>query len=114
MGGFFTISYDTSYAFQDLKDDKRFGIKSFAIILEEKPEKKILFISLLSYLFFTFSILQINHINFFLGTTLSLPILICIILQNYLFCKKKYKLVFDFSAFTGLVISLVLLITNYL
>ena len=53
-GFFFTVTYDTIYAFQDLKDDKKIGIKSLAIILEKKPKKNIFFLSLLSYFFFYF------------------------------------------------------------
>ena len=51
LGGFFTIAYDTIYAFQDLKDDKKNGIKSLAILLEKKPKRNIFLISLLSYFF---------------------------------------------------------------
>ena len=115
LGGFFfTIAYDTAYAFQDLKDDKKFGIKSFAIVLEKKPQMNIFFISLLSYFFFTLSLLNIEKLDITQGLLLSLPILTCFILQFYLFYKKLYKLVFDSSALTSLVISFVFLVINYL
>ncbi|MBD22185.1 MAG: 4-hydroxybenzoate octaprenyltransferase [Alphaproteobacteria bacterium] len=113
-GIFFTVAYDTIYAIQDLKDDKKFGIKSLAIFLEKKPKQNIFYISLLSYIFLTLSIMQIDKLSLNLSLFLSLPILICFILQFYLFHKKLYKIVFDSSALTGLIISLVFLITNYL
>ena len=60
LGGFFfTIAYDTIYAFQDLKDDKKFGIKSLAIILEKKP-KKIFFFNIIIKLFFFYFIYNAN------------------------------------------------------
>ncbi len=40
--GFWTIGYDTIYAFMDLKDDKIVGIKSTAIFFEYKPFKLII------------------------------------------------------------------------
>ena len=115
LGGFFfTISYDTIYAFQDIKDDKKFGIKSFAIILENNSNKNIVSILFLSYFFFTLSLTQNENLNLYLSLMLSLPILICFIIQFFLFKKKLYKIVFDSSALTGLIISFVFLTTNYL
>ncbi len=40
--GFWTIAYDTIYAFGDIKDDKKIGIKSTAIFFENKPYKLII------------------------------------------------------------------------
>ena len=48
-GIFFTICYDTIYAFQDIKDDKKAGVKSLAIFLENKPNLIIFMIYLLSF-----------------------------------------------------------------
>ena len=108
LGGFFfTIAYDTAYAFQDLKDDKKFGIKSFAIVLEKKTSNEYFFyIFIKLYFFFTLSLLNKEKLDITQGLVLSLPILTCFILQFYLFHKKLYKLVFDSSALTSLVISL--------
>ena len=74
----------------------------------------IFFISLLSYIFFTLSLLNKEKLDITQGLVLSLPILTCFILQFYLFHKKLYKLVFDSSALTSLVISFVFLVINYL
>lgn len=40
--GFWTIAYDTIYAFLDINDDKRIGIKSTAILLEYTHYKAII------------------------------------------------------------------------
>ncbi|GAB4164564.1 MAG: 4-hydroxybenzoate octaprenyltransferase [Rickettsiaceae bacterium] len=40
--GFWIVAYDTIYAFMDIKDDKKVGIKSTAIFFEHKPYKLIL------------------------------------------------------------------------
>ena len=115
LGGvFFTISYDTTYAFQDLKDDKKFGIKSFAIILEKKSKRNIFLLLLLSYFFFTLSLTNIEGVGFSSNLLLSLPILVCYVMQFILFIKKRYKLFFDSSALTGFTILFVFLTANYL
>ena len=92
VGVFFTISYDTTYAFQDLKDDKKFGIRSFAIILEKKSKRNIFLLLLLSYFFFTLSLTNIEGVGFSSNLLLSLPILVCYVMQFILFIKKCYKL----------------------
>ena len=48
---FWTIAYDTIYAFQDLVDDKRAGVKSLAIYLEKKPKFIIFLIFCISFIF---------------------------------------------------------------
>ncbi len=40
--GFWTVSYDTIYAFMDIKDDKKIGIKSTAIFFEYMNYKAII------------------------------------------------------------------------
>ena len=115
LGGFFfTVAYDTVYAFQDLEDDKSYGIKSFAIVLEKKPNINIFLISFLSYLFFTLSLLKNEKLDIAQSIVFSLPILMCLVLQFYFFYRKLYKLVFDSSTLTGLVISLIFFVINYL
>ena len=52
---FWTLGYDTIYAYQDLKDDKKIGVKSLAIYLEENIKFWIalfyfIFIGIFSYL----------------------------------------------------------------
>ena len=60
---FWTLGYDTIYAYQDINDDKKVGVKSLAIYLE----KNIKFWVILFYLIFVsfFSFLAIlSNINF--------------------------------------------------
>ncbi len=40
--GFWTMAYDTIYAFMDIKDDKKIGIKSTAIFFEHMQYKQII------------------------------------------------------------------------
>lgn len=42
-----TVIYDTIYAFQDIDDDLRFGVKSTAIKFQKNPKKILGFLSLL-------------------------------------------------------------------
>jgi 4-hydroxybenzoate polyprenyltransferase len=47
--GFWTVAYDTIYAFMDIKDDKKTGIKSTAIFFEHKRYKLILLALYISF-----------------------------------------------------------------
>lgn len=54
---FWTVAYDTIYAFADLQDDKKIGVKSLAVKLENKPYRVfilscyMIFLSLISYVY---------------------------------------------------------------
>ncbi|KNH03772.1 prenyltransferase [Perkinsela sp. CCAP 1560/4] len=48
-----TILYDTVYAFQDIRDDRRIGVKSFAVHLDGKKNWLVRFIWLTKLLFIT-------------------------------------------------------------
>ena len=116
LGGvFLTIAYDTIYAFQDINDDKKIGIKSLAIVLEKNSKKYIFLIFFLSYLFFALSLLHLKHISFVVSLILSIPILISLLFQYQLFVSKKsYKFAFDSNIYTGGVIAGIFLLSNYL
>jgi len=116
LGGvFLTVAYDTIYAFQDIKEDKKIGIKSFAIVLEKKSKKYIFLIFFLSYLFFTLSLLYLNHLSVFVSLILSIPILISLLFQYRLFIyEKSYKFAFDTNIYTGGLIAGILFLSNYL
>ncbi len=47
---FWTIGYDTIYGFMDIKDDKKIGVKSLAILLERKNYKLWLYCFYLSFI----------------------------------------------------------------
>ncbi|MAZ46832.1 MAG: 4-hydroxybenzoate octaprenyltransferase [Rickettsiales bacterium] len=114
-GIFLTIAYDTIYAFQDLSDDKLAGVKSLAIYLEKKPRVIIFLIFCISFIFLNLSILEKKQLSFFETIILTLAVLICYLIQ-YLNFKKKmsYKSIFDFSAYVGALITVVIFLQNYL
>ncbi len=113
-GIFFTICYDTIYAFQDIEDDKKAGIKSLAIFLENKPNFIILMIYLLSFFFFVLSIIYLNQ-RFWNSLFTSATILLCYSFQYLAFIKKKsLKSIFDSSNLVGAIISVILYLQNYL
>ena len=113
-GIFFTICYDTIYAFQDIKDDKKAGVKSLAIFLENKPNLIIFMIYLLSFFFFVLYIIYLNQ-RFWNSLLISTTILICYSLQYLAFIKKKsLKTIFDSSNLVGAIISTILYLQNYL
>ncbi len=62
-GTFLTIGYDTIYAFQDIEDDIKIGVKSFAIKVKSNPRLNIFFIYLISFLFFSIAFLINNPSN---------------------------------------------------
>tara|TARA_B100000579_G_scaffold339467_1_gene290866 strand:+ start:542 stop:1411 length:870 start_codon:yes stop_codon:yes gene_type:complete len=116
LGGvFYTVGYDTIYGFQDMKDDKKIGVKSLSIKIENKSDQII-------PLIFSLSLICIS-IAFFLnenGNVISKLISIFFIilffsLQVYAFKKRvPYKKIFDSSVFTGSILSLLIFTQNYL
>ncbi len=76
LGGvFLTVGYDTIYAFQDLDDDRKIGVKSLAIKVSQKPKLFLSLIYSLSYILFLISFIFINA-DFFLNFILSIPIMV--------------------------------------
>ncbi len=47
---FWTVAYDTVYAYQDYKDDKRIGVKSTAILMGDEPKVYLFILYLLMML----------------------------------------------------------------
>jgi 4-hydroxybenzoate polyprenyltransferase len=60
--GFWTVAYDTIYAFMDIKDDKKVGIKSTALFFEHMNYKAIIF-TLYSAFIMLFMYATWNQIN---------------------------------------------------
>jgi len=48
--GFWTLGYDTIYAFMDIVDDKKIGVKSTAIFFEKKPYKLFIALSYIAFI----------------------------------------------------------------
>ena len=115
FGGFFlTIGYDTIYGFQDIRDDKRIGVKSLSLKQEKKPKYFVFLIYLVSQIFFTIAFL-IKSSNLFASLLLSLILFFCISWQYYAFTQKiPLKKIFDFNAYQGGIIFLIIFSLNYL
>ena len=78
---FWTIGYDTIYAFSDIIDDKKIGIKSMAIFLENKNPK--LWLSIFYYIFILCMILAT-----FFAKKLNLVMIICYGISSGLLYKQ--------------------------
>ena len=89
---FWTIGYDIIYAFTDIVDDKKIGIKSMAIFLQDKNPK----FWLLG--FYTIFILCMIVATFY-ARKLDFTIIICYIIAYVLLCiqVKKVKILGDIS-----------------
>ena len=72
--GFWTVGYDTIYAFMDIKDDKKVGIKSTAIFVENMNYKAIILALYLAFIFL-FAFATWNTMNLFLSMAIILSIL---------------------------------------
>ena len=59
-GIFWTLSYDTIYAFQDITDDSKVGIKSTALYLKGKEKQSIAVFSCLSFAIYFYALVNIG------------------------------------------------------
>jgi len=113
-GVFLTTAYDTIYGFQDIKDDKKLGLKSLALLLEKKPSYYILLIYLLSFLFFLIFFV-ISYSNIFVSLICSIIVLTSFLLQYYAFIKGFSLIkIFKSNTILGGLISLLIVLQNYL
>lgn len=78
---FWTIAFDSIYAFMDFKDDKKIGVKSTAILLEKRPYKTIL--SALYSVFFALFLIAFDDISGYYLCTAVLVCYICSLLAVY-------------------------------
>ena len=87
----------------------------WGIYLEKKPGIIIFFIFCISFIFLNLSILEKKQSNFFETITLTLTVFFCYIIQYLNFKNKKsYKSIFDFSAYVGAIITIVIFLQNHL
>ncbi len=111
---FWTLGYDTIYGYQDIKDDKRIGVKSLAIYLE----KNIKYYSSSFFTFFLIFLFYIgikNNLNIIFFTII---ILFTLIIISKIFKEKKLKKencykIFQVNSWYGFFITLGLLF-NYI
>lgn len=74
---FWTIGYDTIYAFMDIKDDKAIGIKSTAVFFEKRSYRLwiMLFYAMFIILFININLINEYYISFFGGVLALFPLL---------------------------------------
>jgi len=111
---FWTLGYDTIYAYQDKEDDKKIGVKSLAIYLEQNIK---LWITLF-YLCFVgiFSFLAIlNNINFifFLILVLFALKILCEFFKIQKLKSKNFMKIFQMNSWYGFFITIGLFL-NYI
>ncbi len=112
-GVFLTIAYDTIYGFQDLIDDKKLGLKSLAILLEKKKNVILYFLMISFILFLTFFFN--NFSNKIASLVCGLVIFVIFNHQFNDFIKKKSLIkIFKTNVFYGGLISILIVIQNYL
>lgn len=109
--GFWTVGYDTIYAFMDIKDDKKVGIKSTAIFFENMNYKAIILILYLTFIFL-FAFATWNMMNLFLSTAIILSILGAIWIVYTLDIEQKSNCLTCFKAnnYIGFILFLGLLL----
>jgi 4-hydroxybenzoate polyprenyltransferase len=109
--GFWTLAYDTLYAFADIDDDKKIGIKSTAIFFEDKNISLV--IGIFYMLFFTFF-----GMGFWgsLGFTGGLGLAAAIVLARWIMRdvpleeKAGYLYKFKLNAYIGFILSFSILL----
>ena len=111
-GVLFTIGYDTIYGMQDIKDDKKIGVKSLSILVEKNRVFFIGIIYFLSFICFSISFFYQN-ISFFFSLSSSIILFVLFFFQLYLLMEKKFKKIFDQNIFVGGVIFLIILFQNF-
>lgn len=106
-----TLVYDTVYAYQDIEDDMKIGVKSSAISFGQNPQKILYFLSILQILFLVFVGLtaQLKMTYYFL-IYIALFYLLCLIktcdFKDPGDCLFKFKS----HSFAGLVILMAFLL----
>lgn len=91
-----TIGYDTIYGFMDYVDDKKIGIKSLSLLLEQRNYRFYFLISYLSFigLFSLANILINHHINYLLvafATILLFWQILTLKIDNPQNCLTRFK-----------------------
>jgi len=111
---FWTLGYDTIYAYQDIDDDKKIGVKSLAIYLEKNIKFWITLFYLIFIGFFSFLAIlnSINLIFFIIITLFALKILFEIFKIKELQSKNCLK-IFQMNSWYGFFITIGLF-SNYI
>ena len=112
-GVFLTTAYDTVYGFQDIKEDKKIGIKSLAIFFEKK-RKSLRLIYVLSSIFFSIFFF-VTYANTFLSVLSSL-IVFSLLIKQFLNFENGIEIskIFRSNVKTGGIIAFLITMHNYL
>ena len=91
-----TIIYDTIYAYQDIEDDIKIGVKSTAIRFGKKPQKTLVTLSIIMLISLLYlGIRNDFYIGYFIFTLLTIAFLIEKIIhldfKNHEKCLKAFK-----------------------
>lgn len=109
--GFWTFGYDTIYAFMDIKDDKKIGIKSSAIFLEHRYYK---FWIAVAYICFValFILANLATKNYFgaVGGVIVLPLLLWQVLTLDIANNANCLVRFKANMYVGLIMSVMMLL----
>ena len=93
---FWTIGYDTIYAFQDKTDDKKIGIKSMALKLIHNPKKAIRYTYIISTFFlvlvgFRTNMNYVYYLVIVFGLLIEIQHIEDINLKSSIDCKKNFN-----------------------
>lgn len=109
--GFWTFGYDTIYAFMDIKDDKKIGIRSSAIFLEHRYYKFWIAFAYICFvaLFIIANLAKKNYLGV-VGGSIALPLLLWQVLTldiaNSASCLVRFKA----NMYIGLIMSFMMLL----
>ena len=112
-GVFLTTAYDTVYGFQDIKGDKKIGLKSLAILFEKK-RRFLCLIYVLSSIFFSIFFFE-TYANTFLSVLSSL-IVFSLLIKQFLNFENGIEIskIFRSNVKTGGIIAFLITMHNYL
>lgn len=109
-----TIFYDTLYGLQDIKDDYKAGVKSFALYLQHR--NSIIYIHIFAVLFIILqmigSMLLISYHSLYIYLNLiptSMMIIFCYRINKYQYTQQLLAKTFEMQIYIGLMIILILI-----
>lgn len=110
---FWTLAYDSVYAYQDYEDDKKVGVKSLAVLIGKKPHNVILafYIVMLGLIMVVGYLHSVSYVWYFLMLLVFLPIFYKSKTLDY-FNGKACFLFFKHNVVLGLLIWLIFLLNH--
>ena len=98
-----------------MKDDKKIGVKSLSIKIENKSDQIIPLIFSLSLICISIAFF-LNENGNVISKLISIFFIILFLAYKFMHLKKRvpYKKIFDSSVFTGSILSLLIFTQNYL